>query len=107
MTSTKPILHNGFKIRQGLTVKSRVERVFFTDVYELSDSSFLYLFLNMNPNDVVDRSNKYNVIRIEIENEKFLGIIVDTYSKTQLSSIREDLTILKGFECVAGMNSLK
>lgn len=107
MTLTKPILHNGFKLKQGVNIKNRIERVFFTEVYELSDSSYLYLFLDLNPNEVVDRSDKYNTIRIDVENKKFLGVIVDKYSKNQLSSIREDLTSMRGFECVAGMKALK
>ena len=107
MASTKPVLRNGFKIGQGLTVKSRLERIFFTDVYDLSDSSYLYLFLNLNPNEVVDRRERYNLIRIENEGEKFLGVIVKNYSKNELASIIEDLTIMKGFECVAGMKELK
>src|SRR3989344_4472158 len=105
--SSKPLLFNGFKIRDNLKVKNRIEKVYFTEVYELSNSKFLYLFLNLNPNEVVDRSEKYNLVRIENENEKFLGMIVDVYSKSQLSTIREDLTSLHGFECVAGMKELK
>ena len=107
MVITKPILYNGFKVKSGLTIKNRLERIFFTEVYELSDSSYLYLFLNLNPNEVVDRTERYDLIRLEIEEEKYLGVIVDTYSKTQISSIREDLISLRGFECVAGMTSLK
>jgi len=107
MVITKPILYNGFKVKSGLTVKNRLERIFFTEVYELSNSSYLYLFLNLNPNEVVDRTERYDLIRLEIEEEKYLGVIVDTYSKTQISSIREDLISLRGFECVAGMTSLK
>ena len=105
--STKPILHNGFKIRDRLTVKIRVERIFFTDVYELSDASYLYLFLNLNPNEVVDRRGKYDVVRIKNENINYLGVIVKTHSKDQLSGIKEELTSARGFECVAGMESLK
>jgi|SRR3989344_967356 len=107
MVITKPILYNGFKIKSGLIVKNRLERVFFTEIYELSDSSYLYLFLNLNPNEVVDRTERYDLIRIEIEGEKYLGVIVGNYSKAQITSIREDLVSLRGFECVAGMNSLK
>ncbi|MEI6731997.1 MAG: ATP-binding protein [archaeon] len=104
---TKPLLPNGFKIKPGLTIKKRLEKVFFTEVYELSDSSYLYLFLNLNPNEVVDRSERYNLIRVEPEDKKFLGVLVKTHTKSNISAIREDLTILKGFECVAGMDSLK
>ena len=79
MVITKPILYNGFKIKSGLIVKNRLERVFFTEIYELSDSSYLYLFLNLNPNEVVDRTERYDLIRIEIEGEKYLGVIVGNY----------------------------
>jgi len=106
-TSTKPALYNGFKVRDKLTIKKRIERVFFTDVYELSDGSYIYLFLNLNPNDVVDRSAKYDILRIKNENENFLGIIVKEHSKNQLNAIKEDLISAKGFECIAGMNDLK
>src|SRR3989338_4860270 len=57
-TPTKPILHNGFKVRDNLTVKGRIERIFFTEVYELSDGKFLYLFTNMRPEEVIDRVKK-------------------------------------------------
>jgi len=107
MAITKPILYNGFKLNPQLTIKKRIERIFFTEVYELSNSSYLYLFLNLNPNEVVDRTERYNLIRIEIEGKKYLGAVVDTYSKTHISSIQEDLKTLRGFECVAGMKSLK
>ena len=30
---TKPILYNGFKIKDDIIVKNRVENVFFTEVY--------------------------------------------------------------------------
>jgi transitional endoplasmic reticulum ATPase len=105
--STKPILFNGFVLRGKLTVENRVERAFFTDVYKLSDGSFLYLFLNLNPNEALDRRDKYDVIRIKNESENYLGVIVKEYSKEQLVSIREDLVSAKGFECIAGMDNLK
>ena len=48
-TVTKPTLHNGFKIGEALTINHRVERVFFTEVYSLSDGRFLYLFPSLKP----------------------------------------------------------
>ena len=105
--TTKPVLYNGFKVRPELSVKNRVERIFHTDVYELSNNSYLYLFLDLNPNDVVDRRDKYDIIRINNEEQNFLGVIVKTFSKTQISTIKDDLNSARGFECVAGMKSLK
>jgi len=104
---TKPVLYNGFKIGENLTVKNRIEKIFFTEIYELSDKKYLYLFVNLNPNDVVDRSEKYDILRIKNEEESYIGVIVDSHSKNQVFAIREDLTVLKGFECVAGMKDLK
>lgn len=107
MAITKPKLYNGFKLKPGLTISRRIEKVFFTEIYELSDSSYLYLFLNLDPQETIERKGKYNLIRVENDGNKYLGVIVEKYSKSQISAIREDLTIMKGFECVAGMKSLK
>jgi len=105
--STKPVLFNGFTIRNGLTVESRIEKVFFTEIYELSNGSYLYLFLNLNPNEVVDRREKYDIVRIKNESENYIGVIVKERSNEQLVAIRDDLVSAKGFECIAGMESLK
>jgi len=106
-TPTKPILHNGFKVKDSLTIKNRVERIFFTEVYALSDESFLYLFLNLNPNEVIDRREKYEHIRVKRDNEELPGVIVKKHSSTQLSAVIEDLTTIRGFDSIAGMHDLK
>ncbi len=106
-TPTKPILHNGFKIKDGLTVKNRIERIFFTEVYALSDESFLYLFLNLNPNEVIDRREKYEHIRVKRDNEELPGVIVKEHSNARLSVVIEDLTTIRGFDSIAGMHDLK
>ena len=106
-TPTKPILHNGFKIKKDLTIKSRLERIFFTEVYSLSDDRFLYLFTNIRPEEISDRKNKYDVETINCEGKKYLGVIIDVHSHEKVSRIIDDLTVLKGFDQVAGMRELK
>ncbi|MFP4539379.1 MAG: ATP-binding protein [Candidatus Paceibacterota bacterium] len=106
-TSTKPILHNGFEIRDGLSVNNRVERVFFTDVYELSDGSFFYLFHNLKPNEVNDRRERYDLVRIEKDNKEWIGVVVKEHSVNNLSGIVKNLTTVRGFDAIAGMNDLK
>jgi len=106
-TSTKPILYNGFKVKKDLTIKNRIERIFFTEVYLLSDDKYLYLFTNLKPDEVIDRSKKYNLIAINIENKKYLGVIIDEHSHEKITAIIDDLTVLRGFDCVAGMKKLK
>ncbi len=104
---TKPILHNGFTVREGLTVKSRLERIFFTEVYLLSNEKFLYLFTNLKPEEVVDRGREYDLVIINIENKKYLGVIIDEHSHDKMTGIIDDLTVLRGLDSVAGMKPLK
>jgi len=104
---TKPALYNGFKIREGLAIKNKIDRIYFSEVYALSDSSYLYLFLTLDPNEAVNRSNKYEVLKINGGDKEYLGVIVKNFIKSEIPTIREELTNLKGFECVAGMDQLK
>ncbi|MFZ2187796.1 MAG: ATP-binding protein [Candidatus Moraniibacteriota bacterium] len=106
-TPTKPILHNGFKIRDDITVTSRIERVFFTEVYVLSNGKYLYLFTNIQPEEVVDRAKKYDLITINHGGKKHLCVITDEHANEKIGDVIDDLTVLRGFDCVAGMESLK
>lgn len=104
---TKPILHNGFQIKDGLTVKKRIEKVFFTEVYEMEDGSFFYLFLNLDPNEVIDNRGKYELIRVTIQSKEWLGVVVKSHVSQNVSSVVEELTTLRGFDNIAGMTDLK
>mgnify|MGYP001593592849 CR=1 FL=1 len=106
-TPTKPILYNGFKIKEGLTIKNRIEKVFFTEIYGLSDDSYFYLLLNIKPNEVVDRGKKYELIKIQHAGSEYIGIITKEHSHDKVTQIIEDLTVMRGFDCVAGMKELK
>jgi transitional endoplasmic reticulum ATPase len=105
--TTKPLLHIGYKIGGNVTVKQRVERVFFTEVYALSDGSFLYLFLKLNQESAASRSGRHNLIAVAIAGDTYPALIVQTHSREQLTSITEDLTTLRGLDSVAGMKALK
>jgi len=105
--STKPILYPGFVIRDGLTIKNRVERIFFTEVYLLSDDRYLYLFTNLRPDEIVDRGKKFDLVTISQEGKKYLGVMLDEHSNERITQIIDELTVLRGFDCVAGMHGLK
>lgn len=104
---SKPVLHNGYAIRDGLTVRSRVERIFFTEVYSLSDEKYLYVFSNIKPDEVIDRSKKYDVLTLDVAGKKYLGVIIDEHSHEKITAVIDDLTVLRGLDCVAGMKDLK
>lgn len=104
---TKPILHNGFKLNDQIAIKNRLEKVFFTEIYLLSDNRYLYLFTNLNQNDIQDSRGRYNLLNIKINDKTYLGIITDDFSNEKVTEIIENLTVAKGFDCVAGMDLLK
>lgn len=88
-------------------VKSRIERIFFTEIYSLSNDKFLYVFTNLRPEETVDRAKKYDLIKLDVAGKKYLGVITDEHANEKISDIIDDLTVLRGFDCVAGMKPLK
>ncbi len=107
ITPVKPILHNGFRVKDDLTIKNRVERIFFTEVYQLSNNNFLYLFTNLKPEEIIDRKGKYDLLTINYIGKKYLGVVIGEHSHDKMTSIIDELTVLRGFDCVAGMRDLK
>lgn len=105
--STKPILYNGYSLKGDIKVKARIDKVFFTEVYELTDGCYFYLFLNINPNEIIDRRGKYDLLRIKNAERELLGVIVEQHTNQILSAVVSDLTTMKGFDCIAGMADLK
>jgi transitional endoplasmic reticulum ATPase len=104
-TPSKPLLYNGFDISNGVTISRRIEKVFFTEVYELSNGKFLYLFTNLKLNEV--KGNKDKLIKVEYGGNEYLGLVTDSHSHENVTHIIEGLTELRGFDAVAGMKELK
>lgn len=104
--ATKPLLHNGFRLADGLAVRHRVERTFFAEVYALSDGSFLYLLPKLKPG-ASSVQRRYNLREIEVGAETFPAVVVSTHSREQLAGMIEDLSTTRGLDSVAGMKDLK
>lgn len=104
-TPSKPILYNGYEVSKGVTITRRIEKIFFTDVYELSDGSFLYLFTNLKLSDV--RTGKEKILKITHQGTDYLGIVTNKHSQEHVTEIIDGLTQLRGFDSVAGMSELK
>ncbi|MDB5177316.1 MAG: hypothetical protein JWN75_984 [Candidatus Saccharibacteria bacterium] len=104
-TPTKPVLYNGFQLNGGVTVVGRLERLFFTEVYKLSNETFLYLFTNLKLSEVKGMREK--LVKIEIGGNEYLGLINDSFSQDQVMDVIDSLTQLRGFDSVAGMKELK
>lgn len=106
-TPTKPILFPGYKLMDNLTVVARIEKIFFTEVYTLSNEKFLFLFTNIQQDEIIDRNQKYELVNLDIYGKKYLGVIIDEHSHDKITAVIDDLTVLRGFDCVAGMKPLK
>jgi len=104
---TKPILHNGFQITDKLSIQRRVERIFFTEVYLLNNEKYLYLFTDISKDEVLDRSKEYELITLSANGKVYLGVITENYSHEHVTDIINDLTVMSGFDSVAGMKDLK
>lgn len=104
---TKPLLHNGYEVSPGLTIRARIDKVFFTEVYTLSDNRFLYLFIGLTPDQIVSHEKKNGLLRLEHQNSEFYGLIVDKHQPDIVADVLGSLTTHKGLDCVAGMKGLK
>jgi transitional endoplasmic reticulum ATPase len=104
-TIRKPVLYNNYEVLDGVKVENRIAFEFFTDVYRLSNGKYLYLFLKITKNDVVNKSAPCFVVRVG--EDEYLAAMVDYYTKQSLSDFIDSLSELHGFSAVAGMNELK
>lgn len=104
-TPSKPILYNGYEVSKGITVVNRIEKIFFTEIYRLSDNNFLYLFITLKTSDV--RGGMDKLIKITHQGTEYLGILTSQHSQEHVTEIIDGLTQLKGFASVAGMSELK
>src|SRR5665213_3582718 len=99
-TASKPILHNGFKVTDSLTVTQRVERVFFTEVYSLSDDSFLYVFAKLKWSEVSKRGGRHQLTEVATNGKAYPAMVVQAHSREKLAAITEDLTTVRGLDSV-------
>ncbi len=101
----KPILHNWFDICNNLTILNRIDKLFFTEVYKLSNDKFLYLFLDINENDILNSDIK--IKKIKISNKVFIWTIVDEFNIKYLNSIKDSLVSITWFNSIAWMEKIK
>lgn len=102
---SKPKLYNGFKLENDLEVVSRRNQEQQGEIYQLSDGSYLYLFPNLEPNQVI--GDKHRITKLTVADRSYVAVKAPRYSVSQFRKIYAELTELTGFDSVAGMESLK
>lgn len=106
MSITKPKLYNGFKLSNNLEVVRFAGRVHFVEAYELSNATFLLLFLRLKKDDIIE-DHHADLITETIAGNEFIGAIRKQYSMEMVKAVVEALTSRSGLSSVAGMDDLK
>lgn len=101
----KPLLYNWYKILDSMEVKNRIDKLFFTEVYKLSNDKFLYLFLDIKENEILNTD--IDIKKIKINNKIYIWAIVDEFNIKYLNSLKDSLISIKWFKSIAWMQDLK
>lgn len=101
----KPLLYNWFKFWDGLEIKNRIDKLFFTEVYKLSNDKFLYLFLDINENEILNTD--IEIKKVKINNKMFIWVVVDEFNIKYLNNLKDTLVSVRWFKSIAWMQGLK
>lgn len=107
MDNKKPKLHNNFKIDNDNIINKRLYCDNDIEIYELNNKKFLILFLDTKIRILKTKKQKYNIFKLRVTNDNFVALITDINYTENPTLLIEDLTQLKGFDAVAGMQDLK
>jgi ATP-dependent 26S proteasome regulatory subunit len=103
----KPLLPIGYSI-QGETIKTRVNRVLNTEIYELTTGSYLYLITDIQLSDVIkDKIKKHSLFGTKVGLNEYVSFFSPYFELENLSKMKKSLTNKVGFEAIAGMHDLK
>lgn len=101
----KPLLYNGYNLSSEVSIVMRTDKLFATEVYKLSDDTFLYLFLDISENDVINTD--VEIKKIKIWNTIYISVIVSEFNIKFLNRIKESLISIQWFKSIAWMDELK
>jgi transitional endoplasmic reticulum ATPase len=105
--SQKPLLPNNHVIWD-VTISKRESRALNCEIYHLKDNSYLYIFIDLQADDVLsNKLKKYNYKPISIWLNTYVGIIHKKFDIDFIEKVKKDLTSHIWFEAIAGMHHLK
>jgi transitional endoplasmic reticulum ATPase len=104
---SKPLLHSGFQVADGLSIGYRLETVFFTEVYTLSNGHFLYVFPQGVQSQTIASPGGTQTFKLVLPQGEFTAAKVERYSREMLANILASFSDTHGFNSVAGMRELK
>ncbi len=105
--NTKPLLYNGYTLQDGSKIQQRIERVYFTEIYQLDNQKYLYVFLKQKIEDVASERVKSEILTLRVGSDIYIGIVFDKFNEQLVADFQDRLSELRGFDAVAGMEKLK
>ena len=105
--SKKPIIPNNYKIDTDTIIKNRITVEKNIEIYLTENNKYYYLFLNTNIKIPLSKIEKYCIKDFKFGNTIYKTFISEKNYQNKIREIIEDLTLLSGFDAVAGMKELK
>lgn len=107
MITQKPKIPNNYKINSAITIKNRIAVEDDVEIYLTENNRYYYLFLDSNITFPSSKEEKYNIMPLTFGNNTYRTFISDKNFQNKIKDLINDLTILSGFDAVAGMKELK
>ncbi|NLC96558.1 MAG: ATP-binding protein [Erysipelotrichaceae bacterium] len=101
----KPVLYNGFEIKDGVKTINRLVHELSVDVYRLTNNNYLVLFIGIEIKDL--RIANYDIIEVNVGDMTYPATILSKFSKSSLNKLVATATKKYGFSSVEGMHDLK
>jgi len=103
----KPLLPIWFEI-DWKTIKNRNSRILNSEIYELSDWWYLYIFTDLDIQDILlGKLKNYHTKTVTIWLNDYLALFNDRIDINLIEKVKKELTSNIGFESIAGMDKLK
>jgi len=101
----KPLLYNWYSLDWDISIITRTDKLFHTEIYKLSNDNFLYLFLDISENNIINTD--IEIKKIKIGNTIYIWIIVNEFNIKHLNGIKDNLISVRWFKSIAWMDPLK
>lgn len=105
-SNKRPMLPLGWALQEGVTIIDFVERRFFTEVYKLSNGSYLYLFQDTEVQNKI-KARLIDHDKIIAQGKEVPCKLYLTHSHDEFSQRIDKIRFKSGLDAVAGMDELK
>jgi transitional endoplasmic reticulum ATPase len=103
---TRPTLPIGWLVDGKISVKDFVDRIYFTEIYDLGENEFLYVFQDTQViSSIEDR--KVEVLRFSVGAKDIVAKRYEGHNSLLLKQRLREIRERVGLDAVAGMNELK